>query len=159
MDHLYKNKFQPYTSNNLSTSKGVDPRSISIYLACIGVAPLRLVTPLQCDQMRGATQTQAKWIKLDLHVDGSIVKTEQSINSYYSKELGVKQLYNLECEVQKGKHIIYSYKPKTKSDRESSISQRLSQIYLSMLLVNYIMSSFIGVFSGLSHSNIRPSKS
>ena len=73
---------------------------------------------------------QAKWIKLDLHVVGSIVKTEQSLNSYYSKELGVKQLYNLECEVQKVKHIIYSHKPKTKCDRESSISQRLSQMYI-----------------------------
>ena len=73
---------------------------------------------------------QAKWIKLDQHVVGSIVKTEQSLNSYYSKELGVKQLYNLECEVQTVKHIIYRHKPKTKCDRESSISQRLSQIYI-----------------------------
>ena len=51
---------------------------------------------------------QAKWIKLDLHVVGSIVKTEQSLNSYYSKELGVKQLYNLECEVQNTEYTEYT---------------------------------------------------
>ena len=39
-------------------------RSSLILFACIGVAPPQLFTP--CDQSRGETTMQAKWIKLDL---------------------------------------------------------------------------------------------